>query len=114
MGVFLFDSGDLNKQDKQINFLRQADFVSGENCSTGVNLSDKLSLYQGKLFHLSNIIRQAVVLSREFVPLEQFAQTRCLGMCFLLFSYRRQPVTILGELVPHERFSQTSGIIPLI
>ena len=31
MGVFLFDSRDLNKQDKQIKLLWQAVSVSGEN-----------------------------------------------------------------------------------
>ena len=31
MGVFLVDSLDLNEQDKQIKFLRQADSVAGEN-----------------------------------------------------------------------------------
>ena len=40
MEAFLIDSWDLNKQDKQIKFLRQA--------------------VQGNLFHLSNILRQSV------------------------------------------------------
>ena len=31
MGVFLFDRWDLNKQDKQIKFLRQDVSVAGEN-----------------------------------------------------------------------------------
>ena len=31
MGVFLIDSRDLYKEDKQIKFLRQAVAVSGEN-----------------------------------------------------------------------------------
>ena len=30
MGVFLINSSELNKQDKQIQFLRQAVYVSGE------------------------------------------------------------------------------------
>ena len=30
MAVFLIDSWDLNKQDKQFKFLRQVVFVSGE------------------------------------------------------------------------------------
>ena len=38
--VFLIDSWDLSKQDKQIKFLRQAE--------------------QGNLFHLSTFLRQAV------------------------------------------------------
>ena len=73
-----------------------------------------MSLYQGKLIHLSLFIRQAVALSREIVPVELFPQTRCLELLTHLNNFLRQPVTILGELAPHKRFSQTSGIIPLI
>ena len=60
MGVFMIDSWDLNKQDKQIKFLRQAVSISGEivpleffyqkicrliegTCSTWVVCSDTLS-----------------------------------------------------------------------
>ena len=50
MEVILIDSWDLNKPDKQIKFLRQA--------------------VQRNLFHLKNLIRQAVALTSEFVPLE--------------------------------------------
>ena len=71
MGIFVIDSCDLKKQDKQIKFLRQAVSVAGRgNCSTCVNISGSQSTYQGKLFHLSYFIRQAVTLSREYVPLE--------------------------------------------
>ena len=54
------------------------------------------SLYQGELFHLSNFIRQFVTLSKKFVQLELFAQTRCLGMLILLITFIRQPVILLG------------------
>ena len=75
-----------------------------------MNFSDKLSLYHGKMFHLSSFVRQAVNLSREFVPLEQFAQTRCLELLIHLNNFVTQPVNILGELVPHKRLSQTNGL----
>ena len=50
--VSLIDSREQNKQDKQINFLRQ------------------VVIYPGKFFHLSYSIRQPVALSGEFVPIE--------------------------------------------
>ena len=92
-GVFLNDSRDLNEQDKQIKFL------------------DKLSLNQEKLFHFSNFIGQALAVSRAFVSLDYFAQTRCLRIIFLLITFLGQPVPTLGELVPHDRFPQTNAII---
>ena len=60
MDVFLIDSWDLNKQDKQIKFLRQAVSVAGEI----VPLEKKF-------------LRQSVYFSREIVPLELFYQTSC-------------------------------------
>ena len=87
MEVFLIDSWDLIKQDKQYKFLRQA--------------------VQGNLFHLSIFLRQAVSVSWKKVPLEYFPQTGCLGMLIIFIKFLRQPVTVLGKLVQHENFSQT-------
>ena len=84
------------------------------NKTEELGFSDKLSLYQGKLFDLSKFVRQAVASSRELVPLEYFYQTRSLLKFIFLIGFLRQPLTILGELVPHEKFSQTSGIYPLM
>ena len=92
MNVFFIDIWGLNKQDKETIFL------------------SKLSMYQGKLFHLSCFIRQVVALSRELVQFEYLFQTRCLELLITLNSFLRQSVTVLGELVPHERFPQTSGL----
>ena len=50
MEVFLIDSWDINKQDKQIKFLKEAG--------------------QGNLFHFSYFLRQAASVSLEIVPLE--------------------------------------------
>ena len=58
--------------------------------------------------------RQTDSLSRKLVPLEQFHQTRCLGMLILLINLLRQTITISGEFVPHRKISQTSGVIHLI
>ena len=105
--VFLMDSWDLNKHDKQIEFPGQAE--------------------QGILFHLSTFSDNM----SELVPLDYFSevsclrirgncffwvfyQTRCLGMVIFLKSFLWQPVTILGELFPYGKLSQTSGIIRLI
>ena len=56
MGVFLIDSWDLKKQEKQIEFLRQAVFIRGKS-SNWVILSDMLSGFVN--------------------PLEYFFQTTC-------------------------------------
>ena len=59
-------------------------------CSIWLISSDKLSPYQGNLFHLIDFHREAVSLSGELVPLEWFSQTRChhMGRFFKLnFSF---------------------------
>ena len=61
MDVFLIDSRDLNKQDKQTKFLRQAVSISGEIVPLEFVLSDKLLPYRGNLFHLSSLLKHAVL-----------------------------------------------------
>ena len=80
--VFLIDSSVQNEDEKQIKFPIQAE--------------------QGKLFHWSIFHRRLVALSGEIVPLDEFSQTRCLGMFLHLTTFIRQSVTIKGELVPLE------------
>ena len=91
MEVFLINSREQNKQDKQSKFLRQPE--------------------PGKKIHLSNFLNQPIALSGEIVPFEYFLQTicrlitefvqldgfsqaRCPGMLIHLFKFLRQSVTI--------------------
>ena len=100
MGVFLIDSWDLIKQDKQIKFLRQVVCIRG-TCSTWVNISDTLSPYQGNWFHLSSYLRHAVwncystciIFSDHFrgpcCTWKVFTDKRCKPLIKNLFIYSR-------------------------
>ena len=61
MDVYLIDSLHQKERENKMDF------------------SDKISSYEGNLFHMENLYRQTVAFLREFVPVDWFFQTRCMG-----------------------------------
>ena len=72
MDVFLIDSLDLNKQDKQIKFLRQAVSVAGE--IVPLEYFDQTPCLE-LLTHLNIFLRQPVTLLGDLAPHKRFSQT---------------------------------------